>query len=121
MSNEPEFTVEKLTYEDRLLILASDGVWATVSVPLVVLVFFHSHALSGCVLYQVSAKQAADILMEKIINLSSYYDAISPAEYLVQEAVNRGSGKKLNQLKLKMVEPINDPTLTKSKVMTKQL
>jgi len=30
ISNEPEFTVVQLSEDDRLLILASDGVWATV-------------------------------------------------------------------------------------------
>jgi hypothetical protein len=32
------------------------------------------------------------MVMEKVINLSSYIDRIGPAEYLVQEAVSKGSG-----------------------------
>ncbi|ELR17464.1 protein phosphatase 2C domain containing protein [Acanthamoeba castellanii str. Neff] len=69
VSNEPEFTILQLCEEDRLLILASDGVWAT-----------------------VTADRAVDMVMEKVINLSSYIDRIGPAEYLVQEAVSKGSG-----------------------------
>jgi serine/threonine protein phosphatase PrpC len=68
VSNEPEFTVVRLSEEDRLLILASDGVWAT-----------------------VTADDAVNIVMDRLLNLAAFYD-VGPAEALVQEAVRRGSG-----------------------------
>jgi hypothetical protein len=94
VSNEPEFTILQLCEEDRLLILASDGVWATVRPihPFFPAQGYRSPHRLLPLDYQVTADRAVDMVMEKVINLSSYIDRIGPAEYLVQEAVSKGSG-----------------------------
>ncbi len=103
VSNEPEFTILQLCEEDRLLILASDGVWATVrslqssrARACACAFTFSALALTlPCAhvwCYQVTADRAVEMVLEKVINLSSYIDRIGPAEYLVQEAVSKGSG-----------------------------
>jgi len=65
---------------------------------------------------QLSENQAVNLVMEKIINLSSYVDRVEPAESLVQEAVSRGSGTNKILLRFKSVSAL---ILDLFQVMTK--